>query len=262
MTLSNLTGYHCSPLTRAQVGLDVSQRVCYFPLLASSLSANTTSILSPGLGRRDLIVSFSVTLIDSESATQAISDNIIVILCTFQPAHGDSHCSLIMHLWVFLADLWASCRCRPGLGGLQTYGRASVCSNFTIRSLARLSCVIARKALISSPCVLVIPVSSLLRSSIILLLFKKCFLALSYLFLGSHQLLDGCRHRRQLVVNAVLSFPLADRSRDSLESTCNLLRALASLHYTRSDLYRRHLHPSFPRLPSLHRLPLRTLSAL
>src|ERR1700712_1953877 len=62
-TLSNFTGYHCSPLTRAPARLDVSQRVCYLALLASSLSANTTSILSPGPGRRHLIVSFSVTLL-------------------------------------------------------------------------------------------------------------------------------------------------------------------------------------------------------
>lgn len=33
-------------------------RPCMQPLLASSLSANTTSILLPGPGRRDLIVSF------------------------------------------------------------------------------------------------------------------------------------------------------------------------------------------------------------
>jgi hypothetical protein len=32
-------------------------------LLASSLSAKTTSILSPGPGRRDLIVNFPVTLL-------------------------------------------------------------------------------------------------------------------------------------------------------------------------------------------------------
>jgi hypothetical protein len=45
-------------------------------------------------------------------------------------------------------------------------------------------------------------------------------------------------------------------------SSAFLLRAVAFLHYTRSDPHRRSLRASRLRLPSRHHLPLRTLSAL
>jgi hypothetical protein len=91
---------------------------------------------------------------------------------------------------------------------------------------------------------------------------QECFLAFSHFPLGCHQLLDGCRHHRQLVVDAVLSLSFASRRGGSLEAGRGLLRALASLQHTRSDFRRRLLHPSCPRLASRHDLPLRTPSAL
>jgi hypothetical protein len=78
---------------------------------------------------------------------------------------------------------------------------------------------------------------------------QECLLALSHLLLARRQLLYRCRHRRQLVVDAVLSLSLSSRSRGSFEAGRILLRALVSLNHARPNSYRRGLRPFCPRLP-------------
>jgi hypothetical protein len=44
-------------------------------------------------------------LIDLQSVTMAVSDEIVVILCPLESTYVDRYYSLVLHLWFFLTDL-------------------------------------------------------------------------------------------------------------------------------------------------------------